>query len=61
MALVIGNVRAGAVYADNVQLELTLITGLNLADARFYNKYNLVLLKMAVINLLFSSERQIRR
>ena len=44
MVLVIGNVCAGAMYADNVQLELTLITGLNLADARFYNMYNLVLL-----------------
>lgn len=61
MVLVIGNVCAGAMYADNVQLELTLITGLNLADARFYNMYNLVLLQMAGINLLFFSERQIRR
>lgn len=61
MVLVIGNVCAGAMYADNVQLELTLITGLNLADARFYNMYNLVLLQMAGMNLLFFSERQIRR
>lgn len=61
MVLVIRNVCAGAMYADNVQLELTLITGLNLADARFYNMYNLVLLQMAGINLLFFSERQIRR
>ena len=49
MVLVIGSVCAGAMYADNVQLELTLITGLNLADARFYNMYNLVLLQMAGI------------
>lgn len=61
MVLVIGNMHAGAMYADNVQLELTLITGLNLADARFYNMYNLVLPQMVVLNLLFFSERQIRR
>lgn len=45
MALVIGKVCAGALYADNVQLALALITDLNLADAGFYSKCNLVLLQ----------------
>ena len=45
MVLVIGNVCAGAVYADNVQLALALITDLNLLDARFYNMFNPVLLQ----------------
>lgn len=54
--LVVGNVCAGALYADNVQLALTLITDLNLADARFYSKYNLVVLQKTVIELLIFSE-----
>lgn len=54
--LVIGNVCAGALHPDNVQLALALIKELNLADARFYSKYNLVLLQKAVIKLLIFSE-----
>lgn len=43
-----------------VQLASALITDWNLADARFYSKYNLVFLQKAVIKLLFVSEWQIR-
>lgn len=56
MVLVVGNVCAGALYADNMQLALTLITDLNLSDARFYSKYNLVVLQKAVIKLFIFSE-----
>lgn len=52
MVLVVGNACAGALYADSVQLALTLITDLNLADARFYSKYNLVVRQKAAIKLL---------
>lgn len=59
MVLVIGNVCAGALYADNVQLALALITDFNLADARLYSKYNLALLQKEFIKLLFFPEQQI--
>lgn len=45
MVFAIGNVCAGAVYANNVQLVLALITDLNLLDARFYSMFNPVLLQ----------------
>lgn len=56
MMLVVGNACAGALYADSVQLALTLITDLNLADARFYSKYSLVVRQKVVIKLLIFSE-----
>lgn len=52
MVLVIGNVCAGALCADDVQLASELIRDLDLADARFYSKYNLALLQKAVRKLL---------
>lgn len=52
MELVIGNVCAGAPYTDSVQVTSAFITKLTLADARFYSRYNLVLLQKAVVKLL---------
>lgn len=57
MVLVIGNVRAGALSADNVKLALALITDLNLANAEFHTKYNPVLLQKAITKLLFLSNK----
>lgn len=40
MVPVVGTLCAGALYVNNVQLALALITGLSFADARFYSKYH---------------------
>jgi hypothetical protein len=45
MVPVVSTVCAGALYVDSLQLALALITRLILADARFYSKYNPVLLQ----------------
>lgn len=40
MAPVVETVCAGALYVDNVQLALALVTDLNLVDAKFYIQYH---------------------
>lgn len=52
MVPVVETVCAGALYVENVQLALALVTDLNLVDARFYIQYHPVLLQQAVAKIL---------